>query len=297
MPISRKKRGKSNKDVYEKAEDLPEGKKKVYDSILEDFDKQVAARVEQIQSAVNALQTQVKSQFRMNLLKEPRNIRQMKVEDLYYNEEDDDQAITDKLNLTVECAKVAMSVDKLVSNEVKTNVKSKGKAKATKKKSSILSQGPGFANTGVRRSTRKRTNPSSFLISSTPLASSTLTAAALGCTTAKTSRTKGRLVDQTPASSGIGKMNGLSMITPKFDLNTPLHRTAMRTAKADEKFLVSMQGSPVYVPKAGKSKQKDNMIPVPLGNGKTLMVPTDNPDVQPILQNLIKSCMRIMDQK
>ena len=40
MAISRKKRGKSNKDVYEKAEDLPEGKKKMYDSILEDFDKQ-----------------------------------------------------------------------------------------------------------------------------------------------------------------------------------------------------------------------------------------------------------------
>ena len=139
----------------------------------------VVARIEQIHSAINALQTQVKSQFRMNLLKEPRNIRQMKVEDLYYNEEHN-QFINDKINLTVECAKVAMSVDKLVSNEVKTNVKSKGKAKATKKKSSILSQGPGFANTGVRRSTRKRTNPSSFLISSTPLASSTLTAAALG---------------------------------------------------------------------------------------------------------------------
>ena len=117
-----------------------------------------------------------------------------------------------------------------------------------------------------------------------------------GCTTAKSTRTKGRLVDQTPASSGIGKMNGLSMITPKFDLNTPLHRTAMRTAKADEKFLVSMQGSPVYVPK-GKSKQQGNMIPVPLGNGKTLVVPADNPEVQPILQNLIRSCMRIMDQK
>ena len=115
----------------------------------------------------------------MNLLKEPRNIRQMKVEDLYYNEEDDDQAITDKLNLTVECAKVAMSVDKLVSNEVKTNVKSKGKkgvAKTTKKKSSILSQGPGLASTGIRRSTRKRTNQSSW-ISETPLASSTMTTA------------------------------------------------------------------------------------------------------------------------
>ena len=121
----------------------------------------------------------------MNLLKEPRNIRQLKVEDLYYNEEDDDQAITDKLNLTVECAKVAMSVDKLVLNEVKTNVKSKGKkgiTKGTKNKSSILSQCPGLASTGIRRSTRKRTNQSSW-ISETPLASSTLTAAALGMLT------------------------------------------------------------------------------------------------------------------
>ena len=40
MAITRKKRGKSNKDVYEKAEDLPAGKKKMYNSILEDFDKQ-----------------------------------------------------------------------------------------------------------------------------------------------------------------------------------------------------------------------------------------------------------------
>ena len=35
-----KKKVKSNKDVYEKAEDLPEGRKKIYNSILEDFDKQ-----------------------------------------------------------------------------------------------------------------------------------------------------------------------------------------------------------------------------------------------------------------
>ena len=117
-----------------------------------------------------------------------------------------------------------------------------------------------------------------------------------GSTTAKTLRTKGRLVAQTPSTSGFGNVNGLSIITPKFDLTTPLHQTAMRTARADEKFLVSMHGSPVYVPK-GKSKSKDNMIPVPLGNGKTLVLPMDNPEVQPILQNLIKSCMRIMDQK
>ena len=35
-----KKKGKSAQNVYEKAEDLPEGRKKIYDSILEDFDKQ-----------------------------------------------------------------------------------------------------------------------------------------------------------------------------------------------------------------------------------------------------------------
>ena len=38
MPPKRK--GKVNDNVYEKADDLPEGRKKLYDSILEDFDKQ-----------------------------------------------------------------------------------------------------------------------------------------------------------------------------------------------------------------------------------------------------------------
>ena len=35
-----KQKAKSNKDVYEKLEDLPEGRQKNYFSILEDFDKQ-----------------------------------------------------------------------------------------------------------------------------------------------------------------------------------------------------------------------------------------------------------------
>ena len=35
-----KKRGKTNKDVYEKVEDLPESRKERLDSILEDFDKE-----------------------------------------------------------------------------------------------------------------------------------------------------------------------------------------------------------------------------------------------------------------
>lgn len=35
-----KKKVSSNKDVFEKADDLPECRKKIYDTILEDFDKQ-----------------------------------------------------------------------------------------------------------------------------------------------------------------------------------------------------------------------------------------------------------------
>ena len=40
MAKAKKRVISNNKDVYEKAEDLPEGKKKAYDSILEDFDRQ-----------------------------------------------------------------------------------------------------------------------------------------------------------------------------------------------------------------------------------------------------------------
>ena len=141
----------------------------------------VTTRIEQINSAVLAMQTQIKSQFKVTLLKEPRNIRKMKIEDFYYANENYDEAVTDKLNLTVECAKVAMAVSSQISDEVNVNVKSKGKkgtSKISKKKSSILAQGPALTESGIRRSTRKRTAPS--WISETPLASSTLTAAALG---------------------------------------------------------------------------------------------------------------------
>ena len=87
-------------------------------------------------------------------------------------------------------------------------------------------------------------------------------------TTGKSTRTRGKIVTQTPATSKNiinPNFSGFPMITPKFDPATPLTRTAMRTQRADEKFLVSMNGSPVYVAK-GKSKTKDNFIPVPLGN-------------------------------
>jgi hypothetical protein len=136
MPTTRKKRANSSKDknVYEKVEDLPEGRKKIYESILEDFDKQgsfcknstvfrhfpkistffhfsVEARIEQIFSSVNALQKQIRSQFKVALLQQPRNARDLKVEDHYYaNESAADLVASTSMNLTAELAKVAASV-------------------------------------------------------------------------------------------------------------------------------------------------------------------------------------------
>merc|ERR1711962_757018 len=276
-----KRKATSNKDVYEKAEDLPEGRKKLYDSILEDFDKQVEARIEQIYSSIGAIQTQIRSQFKVAMLQQSRSVRSLKVEDFYYN----DIGNSNSLDLTVECAKVAVSISNTVKNEVKT-------VEGRKKKSSILAQGPTMS--GTRKSSRKRV--ASSLVSEVPLASSTLTAAALGgFSTMNPIRTKGRVAQlKTPSV----ELNGSTMITPKFDPATPLHRTAMRTQKAGEKFLVSMDGSPVYVGGRGGSRSKnENLIPVPIGNGKTLMVPSDDPEVQPIIQKLIKSCMNSMNKK
>lgn len=132
-------------------------------------------------SAVEALQKQVTSQFRVAKVRLPKAVREDKAENYYYNENDEEEAIESKLNMTVELAKVAVEISKEVSNDVKNNVKSSTKGKrtrASKKNSSILSHGPSLTSTGVRKSTRKRTTSTGF--PETPLASSTLTAAALG---------------------------------------------------------------------------------------------------------------------
>ena len=120
--IMPKKNVSTAKNVYEKAEDLPEGRKKIYDSILEDLDKQVEARIEQINSAIGALQKQIKSQFKVALLQQSRATRQLKVEDFYYK---DSEVVAEdgKTDLTVECAKLAVSISNNVSKEVKTTVK------------------------------------------------------------------------------------------------------------------------------------------------------------------------------
>ena len=100
--------------------------------------------------------------------------RQLKVEDFYYK---DSEVVAEdgKTDLTVECAKLAVSISNNVSKEVKTTVKGATSAKKsqpnatsskrrTKKSSILASHGAGPPMTGVRRSTRKRLEPSWYVL-------------------------------------------------------------------------------------------------------------------------------------
>ena len=66
-------------------------------------------------SAVEALQKQVTSQFRVAKVRLPKAVREDKAENYYYNENDEEEAIESKLNMTVELAKVAFEISKEVS--------------------------------------------------------------------------------------------------------------------------------------------------------------------------------------
>ena len=102
--MSRKKTTKSSSSLYEKAEDLPDNRKQKYDSILQDFDKQIETFIEQVYSNVSTLEKQIKSQFKVAKLQLPRNIKSKKAEDfLYQDSENNDNLVT------VECAKVLFS--------------------------------------------------------------------------------------------------------------------------------------------------------------------------------------------
>lgn len=249
----------------------------------------VVSRIEQVQSAIGAMQTQVRSQFKVALLQLPRSVRSLKAEDFFLSETHTD-------DLTIECAKVAYSVSSSVSNEVSSTVKAfkepkKANGRRNTKKSSILAEGPPM--TAARKSSRKRAVNS--WVGDTPLASSTLTSAALGgFSTVKHTKTRGRTIKNNLGASS----DFPAVITPKFDPATPLIKTAVRSKKSDERFLVSMNGSPVYVGgKGSRTSKEENFIPLPIGDGQTLVVPADNPEVQPLIQKLINSCLSMVNKR
>eukprot|EP00088_Acartia_fossae_P021605 TRINITY_DN229_c0_g1_i1.p1 TRINITY_DN229_c0_g1~~TRINITY_DN229_c0_g1_i1.p1 ORF type:complete len:287 (+),score=91.96 TRINITY_DN229_c0_g1_i1:98-958(+) len=68
------------------------------------------------------------------------------------------------------------------------------------------------------------------------------------------------IVPSTPLNTGTGYMGGMAsmtpMITPKFNISTPLALTARRLPRENE-ILSSLNGSPVAAEKAGRGRKKD----------------------------------------
>ena len=156
-------------------------------------------------------------------------------------------------------SQVAESVSDNIKEELKA-AKAASKTATSTRKRKLAAKGktPSAAlmpppSTGVRRSTRKRVPRN--------------------------------LEMETPSNPK--RPQSMSLITPKFDMATPLSRTVMRLAKPNET-LVSLSGSPVYAgntttaKKRGKKKVDDppeNLTVVPLGKGKMMMLPMSTPKV------------------
>merc|ERR1719471_1215717 len=172
-----------------------------------------------------------------------------------------------------------------VASQVKRGIKStrkKGAAAVARTKAlqtpSVVANGSMLPppSTGVRRSTRKRMPTDRLLATETPMNAMPSTAAAGG-------RTRGR-------TASIVK--GSAFETPciraatRSDMMTPLNRSVARVAKPGERlFLVSDNSSPIvdgtYTATKGRAKRaikpaKDTEeVKIPLGDGRTLMLPVD----------------------
>ena len=66
----------------------------------------------------------------------------------------------------------------------------------------------------------------------------------------------------------------------------------MRHQKNTEKFLFSLNGSPVQI--MPNQTQNEDVIPIPLANGSTILVPVDHSDIQPHVEALKKSCLKFV---
>jgi len=277
MPKTRVPRGPGASTV--RLEDLEEEKQKAYYSILEDFDKQFQQHIDNIHKDKENLFEQLDKMTRMAVLSVPKADRKKPYLEwapkLDFNRGQKQTAAAKSDNgkkVMSEMEKVLKEVNQKVEAQVRQTVRSSRKQRGPPRSASASNVGktPAQANkgtmepptTGVRRSARKRTQRA--------------------------------LEAETPGSAmrrgGVSAPSLLTtpMITPKFDLTTPVSRTVMRLAKPDET-LVSLSGSPVY---AGASTAKTsrrgggkasaatasagdegNVIAIPLGKGRTVMLP------------------------
>lgn len=286
-------------------EELSDDKKKKYQSLVEDFHKQVETHIEEARAETEKMCKQIRNAYKVELFKLPKDQKSLLIEDLVQKTieaktQKTVNAVRESSIFQANLAKAKESVDSLVQKEVLKVEKSAKKkvrggtstVKKAKRKPSFNVLPP--PTTDLRRSTRKRIpTDKSILGMETPMHGPGLAKGPL-TSTAYSNRVRGLgrngTVMQTPmgpnyTAAFADVSNVLPYITPKFDLATPLHKqpTVMRTAKADET-IISLHGSPIYVGQTTRKgrRVKGAMGPPPtdnveigIGDGKKLVLPID----------------------
>ena len=135
---SRKGKGGSD-DVYT-LEQLPDEKKKRYHSLLEDFDKQVEAHIEEARAEMEKMMKQIQNVYRVEIFKLPKDHKTLIQEEVALKNLEEKQKKTDNQNVRESSifqsnlAKVSESVDNLVTNQVakiEKSAKKKGRGGAS----------------------------------------------------------------------------------------------------------------------------------------------------------------------
>merc|ERR1712115_216261 len=230
------------------------------DLFLKDFDKHVEMTIKEAWRDVETISASINTLYKLELLKLPQEIKNMKWDDYYKQSLDKGQnplALSEAISSCVDdslCASVDTQVSQLKS-AMKSTVKKGGRKKANSE-----NQPPPSA---TRSSSRTRAP------------NKTLSDVSNMETPANTRKTRGNKNSEltTPANTRAPpNMGKTPLITPKFDTQS-LSRTVARVAKKNE-VLVSLSGSPVVgVTSRAAKAEAEQAILVPIGNGKTLSVP------------------------
>jgi len=240
------------------------------DLFLKDYDKNVEMTIKEAWRDVETISASINTLYKLELLKLPQEVKDMKWDDYYQQSLDKGQnplALSEAISTCLEdsiCANVDTQVSQLKS-AIKTTTKKKGGGR--KRAAANESQAPPSA---TRSSSRNRTASGNSVSTETP---------------ATTRRTRGATAMTTPANTKVPQNMGRTpMITPKFDTSN-MSRTVSRVARANE-VLVSLSGSPVTAStRATKKSDSEQALRVPLGKGETLNVPLGH-DTNTNLQHL-----------
>ena len=285
------------------AEDLKE-----VETILQDFDQQCDKFVADVEKDNATFMDSLVNYAKLELFKWPKTARKKKLGDIFPSADSELWKNYDELEAAALAGKsdpsssttaslASSSVDnnalkdaleevaESVASQVKRGLKStrkRGAAAVARTKAPLQTQTPSVTmatngvampppSTGVRRSTRKRAATETPMMNAMP-------------STSTGSRTRG-------ATASIVK--GSSFETPSIraatrsDMMTPLNRSVARIAKPGENlFLVSENSSPIvggtYTATKGRAKKPikpakvaAEEVKIPLGGGRTLMLPVD----------------------